>query len=187
MGAEERTSDRRADVPVALPAVMPFEVFYRQEYRPLVALAWGLTGSRESGEDIAQEALLSLHRAWERGEQIDNPSGYVRRACANLAVSWIRRWITETRALLRLETLSRSDPMVPEDVQTFWGEVRRLPRRQAQVVALFYGYSMNVAEVSETLQISVGSTKRHLYRARHALALRLDVDESVRSIDEEVR
>ena len=45
---------------------MPFEVFYRQEYRPLVALAWGLTGSRESGEDIAQEALLSLRSGWER-------------------------------------------------------------------------------------------------------------------------
>ena len=66
MGAEERTSDRRADVPLALPAVMPFEVFCRKEYRPLVALAWGLTRSRESGEDIAQEALLSLRRAWER-------------------------------------------------------------------------------------------------------------------------
>lgn len=162
--------------PARLPDVVSFATLYRNEFHGLVTIAWGLTGSRETAEDIAQEALLSIHRRWERGETVDNPSGYVRRACANLAVSWIRRRMAETRALLRVGTPQGSVPALDEGTETFWSEVRRLPRRQAQVVALFYGYSMTVGEISETLEMAPGTTKTHLHRGRRTLAVRLGVD-----------
>ncbi|MDP9219733.1 MAG: ECF-type sigma factor, partial [Actinomycetota bacterium] len=50
--------------------------------------------------------------------------------------------------------------------------VRSLPRRQAQVVALFYLYDLSVADVAATLELSEGSVKTHLSRARAALAER---------------
>ena len=158
-----------------LPDVIAFAALYRREFHGLVTLAWGLTGSRETAEDLAQEALLALHRQWERGT-IDNPEAYVRRTCANLAVSWIRRRVAETRALLRLGAPPGSASGLEESSETFWAEVRRLPCRQAQVVALFYGYAMTVAEVSETLQMSPGTAKTHLHRGRRTLASRLGVD-----------
>jgi RNA polymerase sigma-70 factor (ECF subfamily) len=164
-----------AEVPaVALPEVISFAAVFRREYRGLVAMAWGLTGSRETAEDLAQEALLNLHRRWDRGEPIDDPAAYVRRTCSNLAVSWIRRRMAETRALLRFGAPTGESP---NDVETeiFWSEVRHLPRRQAQAVALFYGYGMSVAEVSQTLQMAEGTAKTHLHRGRKALAARLGV------------
>lgn len=159
-----------------LPDVVSFAALYRSEYRGLVSLAWGLTGSRETAEDIAQEALLSLHRRWERGDSVDNPAAYVRRACTNLAASWMRRRMAEARAFLRVGTPQGSLPALDEGTESFWSEVRRLPRRQAQVIALFYGYSMSVAEISETLQMAPGTTKTHLHRGRHTLASRLGVE-----------
>lgn len=161
---------------VALPAVVSFSAVFRAEYRGLVSIAWGLTGSRETAEDLAQESLLSLHCRLERGEQIDNPVAYVRRTCANLAVSWIRRRVAETRALLRSGARRGSDSAIDADSETFWHEVRRLPRRQAQVVALFYGYDLSVADVAATLQMSEGTAKTHLSRGRQALADRLGLD-----------
>ena len=50
-----------------------------------------------------------------------------------------------------------------------WEAVRRLPRRQAQTVALFYleGYSRR--EIAAVLAISEESVKTHLDRARRRL------------------
>lgn len=162
--------------PARLPDVVSFAALYRSEYRGLVSVALGLTGSRETAEDIAQEALLSLHRRWERGDAVDNPAAYVRRACTNLSASWMRKRMAEARAFLRIGTSQGSVPAVDESTESFWSEVRRLPRRQAQVVALFYGYDMSVAEISETLQMAAGTTKTHLHRGRRTLATRLGVD-----------
>ena len=103
-----------------LPEVVSFSAVFRAEYRGLVSIAWGLTGSRETAEDIAQEALLSLHRRLERGELIDNPVAYVRRTCSNLAVSWIRRRMAETRALLRSGTPQGSDSAIDAENEAFW-------------------------------------------------------------------
>ncbi len=169
------------DATTPITEVVSFATLYRREYRGLVSLAWGLTGSRETAEDVAQEALLSLHRRWESGHTVDNPAAYVRRSCANLSVSWIRRRMAETKALFRLGVPQGSIPGLDDGTAAFWSEVRRLPQRQAQVVALFYGYDLDVAEVAETLQISPGTAKTHLHRARKALADRLGT-----GVDEEV-
>lgn len=53
------------------PAAVPrppesFEAFYQREYRVVVALAYGLSGSRVAAEELAQEAFLAAHRDWER-------------------------------------------------------------------------------------------------------------------------
>jgi RNA polymerase sigma-70 factor (ECF subfamily) len=50
-----------------------------------------------------------------------------------------------------------------------WEAVRRLSRRQAQVVALFYVEGFSRAEVARILGLSEESVKTHLERARRQL------------------
>jgi DNA-directed RNA polymerase specialized sigma24 family protein len=40
------------------------ESLYRHDYGRLVALAYGLSGSRSAAEELAQEAFLAAHRRW---------------------------------------------------------------------------------------------------------------------------
>ena len=68
------------------------------------------------------------------------------------------------REVTEVETSSIAQP------DAFWSEVRRLPRRQAQTVALAYVYGMSVAEIAATLEVSPGTVKTHLSRGRAALA-----------------
>ena len=84
--------------------------------------------------------------------------------------------MAEARALLRHGPSAPAEQMPDSETELFWSEVRRLPHRQAQVVALFYGYSLTVHEVSEILELSAGTTKSHLFRARRTLAGRLNTD-----------
>jgi RNA polymerase sigma-70 factor (ECF subfamily) len=96
--------------------------------------------------------------------------------CANKAASVFRRRATEARALLRLT--ARLEPTTDghDPDADLWTEVRRLPRRQAQAIALYYVYGRSVAEVARILECSEGSVKTHLHRGRTTLAARLGTD-----------
>ncbi len=173
-GVEDRPDapvDVVPDAVTELRVTEGFDSFYRREMPALVAFARSLSGSA-AADDIAQEAMLAAYRRWDAVSQMDVPAAWVRRACANRAVSTLRRRTVEARGLLRLVQRDRGEPLRVE-YEEFWSEVRRLPRRQAQVIALHYVYDLGVAEIAQTLGCAEGTVKSHLFRARAALSGRL--------------
>jgi RNA polymerase sigma factor (sigma-70 family) len=151
-----------------------FEEFYQREFLRTCALARLLAGG-SSSDDIAQEAMLVAYRRWREVAQLTEPAMWVRRVCANLATSQLRRRGIEARAVIRLSARPHRPVVMTDEDETFWAAVRSLPRRQAQVVALFYLYDLAVADIAQTLELSEGSVKTHLSRARATLAERLTV------------
>jgi RNA polymerase sigma-70 factor (ECF subfamily) len=85
-------------------------------------------------------------------------------------VSTLRRRAVETRGLRRMLAQRPAGVPMPEEYEAFWTEVRRLPRRQAQAIALQYVYDLGVAEIAQTLGVAEGTVKSHLFRGRAALA-----------------
>jgi RNA polymerase sigma-70 factor, ECF subfamily len=171
--AADASGDDESLAPVQLRAEPSYESFFRSEYRGLVALAYALTGSRTVGEDLAQDALLVAYRRWDDIAGLDRPEAWVRRTCVHLASSWRRRTGAEIRALIRSGSARSNAPIIDPDAvdegEEFWANVRRLPRRQAQCVALRYVYECPVAEIATMLSCSEGSVKQHLARAKARL------------------
>jgi RNA polymerase sigma-70 factor (ECF subfamily) len=52
----------------------------------------------------------------------------------------------------------------------FWQEVKKLPRRQREAVALHYVDDLRTEEIAEVMEISESSVRTHLQRGREALA-----------------
>jgi RNA polymerase sigma factor (sigma-70 family) len=176
-GVAERGAARSYDAVVDLASVAPFEAFYVREFPSLVAFARALTRSSVAAEDIAQEAMITAYRRWDEVGAMDVPAAWVRRVCANMATSTVRRRAAEARAVLRLGGRRVETAELDADDEVFWAAVRRLPRRQAQVVALHYVYDLAVSDIATTLGCSESSVKAHLVRARAALAQRLSLEE----------
>lgn len=155
--------------------VEPFELFYRREYPRMVAIARALLRTGGAAEDLAQESLVTAHRHWDRVGGYDDPGAWVRRVLVNRATSLQRRLGAEWRAVNRLA--GRADERIVPDLtpQTIevWDEVRRLPRRQAQAVALHYVDQLSVEEIGQVMGCSPGAVKSHLHRARARLSQRL--------------
>jgi RNA polymerase sigma-70 factor (ECF subfamily) len=99
----------------------------------------------------------------------------VRTSVVNASRSLVRRHLAEARALVRLTPRSAISEL-PEASERFWAAVRGLPRREAQVVALFYAEDRSVAHIAELLGMAEATVKVHLHRARAALADRLRVE-----------
>jgi RNA polymerase sigma-70 factor, ECF subfamily len=158
---------------VKLRCVETFEVFYRRELPSLVALARSLSGSSHA-DDIAQEAMLAAYQRWDTVSRLELPVGWVRRVCANMAVSVVRRRAVEARGLLRLGSQASPVEVLADQSAEFWSQVRRLPRRQAQVIALHYLFDLGVGDIAATLGCAPGTVKAHLARGRAVLARQLD-------------
>ncbi len=147
-----------------------FEVLYRENYAAVVGLVYALSGSRSVAEDLAQEAFLRAHRDWTRVSEMDRPDGWVRRVAMNLARSWLRRLRSETRARLRIGPEGAiSTQHADLGSEDFWREVRRLPSRQAQAIALHYIEDLSISEVANTLGIAEGTVKALLHQGRARL------------------
>ena len=148
-----------------------FDDFYRSELPRLVALARALCGAAVA-DDVAQEAMIAAYRRWRYVSDLEHPEAWVRRTCGNLAVSQYRRKLVELRAVTRLASRPQPAALDPADDE-FWAAVRGLPKRQAQSAALRYLYQLDVADIALTLEISEGSVKQHLTRARARLVREL--------------
>lgn len=155
-----------------------FDVFFALERDPVLGLAFALIGDRSVAEEIVQDAFLEAFRKWDRIAGFDQPGAWVRRVVANMSVSTFRRRRSELRMLTKLG--ARQNHVVPDlspSTLAFWQAVRALPRRQAQVAALFYLEDRPIAEIAEILQMAEGTVKKHLHDGRKALARTLELDE----------
>jgi len=73
-----------------------FAAFFAEEHRGLYKALYCVTGNREDGKDLSQDASLKL---WERcGEidQIEDPTGYVSR----MALNGFRVWLDDHTLLV---------------------------------------------------------------------------------------
>jgi RNA polymerase sigma-70 factor (sigma-E family) len=172
-----RRAEARAPLAGPEPAdTSTFEHLYRHDYGRLVALAYGLSGSRTAAEELAQEAFLAAHRRWDEIGAYADPSAWLRRVVVNRSVSVVRRRVAEGLALARLGARRQLPDALPERDEALWRAVRALPRRQAQVVALHYVDDRAVAEIAAILGCAEGTVKAHLHQARRTLARTLGHD-----------
>lgn len=173
-------------VPMARPKAVnrrvqadSFEDFYRREYRSVLGLAVVLNEDRWTAEDLTQEAFVAAEHDWKRVGSLDRPQAWVRRIVANKSVSRWRRKSAEARAMLLLgnSTSLPPEPHLSAETADLWRQVRALPKRQAQVLALTYIDGLPTQEVGEVLGCSAATVKTHLQRGRATLAKRLGVEE----------
>jgi RNA polymerase sigma-70 factor, ECF subfamily len=181
---DERTapSGSPASSPVAQPVNDGgFERFYRAEWASVVRLAWALTGSRAIAEELAQDAFSSAHDRWHRVGSMDQPGAWVRRVVVNRALSSLRRWRAEQRALDRLgQPTSLAIDALDGPAEELWAAVRRLPTRQAQVVALVTVEQRTLRDAGAVLGIAEDTARTHYRRALATLAVALGDQEDER-------
>jgi RNA polymerase sigma-70 factor (ECF subfamily) len=151
-----------------------FDAFYLVEFPRMVAWARVLTGDLAIGEELAQEAMVRAYRHWDRVRSYDKPGAWVRRVTANLASSARARHRAERAAVERSGALRAVPELEPDDA-AFWEITRRLPRRQRDVVILYYLDDRSVADIAVELGCAENTVKAHLHKARLKLARELGI------------
>lgn len=146
-----------------------YEEFYRAHIGRSCSLAHLITGSRPVGQEVAQEAMLAVHEAWESLEQ---PAAFLRTVVVNQARSIQRRQIRERQHLRR--SRGREPISTMPAIDETWRMVQRLPMAQRHVLVLRYYEDLSLAEIADLLDQPLGTVKSTLHRAGTRLKELLD-------------
>jgi RNA polymerase sigma factor (sigma-70 family) len=141
---------------------------YRDHARSLVGLARLFVDHRDAAEDVVQEAFIRLSRSLHRIDDPSKAAAYLRSIVLNLARDHNRRGLLALRHARPADDL---DPASVDETITarqqharVVAELRALPRRQRDCIALHYLLELTVAEIADTLGLSPNSVKTHLKR-----------------------
>ena len=153
-----------------------FDDLYRREYPKLVRLAYALCGRRDVAEELVQDAMTKTLTRWSSVREYERPGAFVRRVLLNDSASTLRRRRAELKALVRFRGSAADEWTLDPDVDEFWRLVRTLPKRQAQVVTLYYGDEQSTADIATLVGITEGTVRATLAHARDALRIKVEED-----------
>ena len=132
-------------------------------------------------EDVAQEACLA---AWRYRHRFDSKQGsfqaWVLKILLNESFKTVERRRRNGLLLGRLTDRSHSSSEAPyggsdRELETF---ISRLPRRQREVIGLYYFVDLPVQQVADLLGVSSGTVKSTLADARRSLQIHLAGEET---------
>lgn len=139
-----------------------FEVFFKDEYEPMVRALTLALGNRGTAEDAAQEAFSRALDRWSRVGMMERPAAWVYVVALRHERRQVRR--------LRHPMDSAGSEQVDEaaalvDRLDLTDMLDRLTARQRRAVVLRYHADLSLSEVAAALGCRVGTVKATLHQA----------------------
>lgn len=125
-------------------------------------------------DDLVQDALI---RAWRRRSTYRVERGSAKAWLVAVLLDQLKRRRLRARPFRAMRVHSIADRDMGSSVESrvdVEDAIRRLPRRQREVVTLFYLADLTVEDVARVLGLKEGSIKSHLFDARTALRAALE-------------
>ncbi|MGW6744057.1 SigE family RNA polymerase sigma factor [Streptomyces sp. NPDC055025] len=178
-----RSLSERRDLPTALTGppwtTAAIDDLYHHRRLQLVRLALLLVDDLPTAEDVVQDAFAALFRRYgERLTGLDDPEAYVRTSVVNGARSVLRRRRTVRAYIPERESHAppaEEDVLLREEHREVLVALRRLTRRQREVLVLRYWSNLTEAQIADTLGVSRGTVKSTASRALDALGRELEL------------
>ncbi|MCA1057030.1 RNA polymerase sigma factor SigW [Rossellomorea aquimaris] len=151
-------------------------------------ICYRMLGNRHEAEDIAQEAFIRAYVNIETFNQKRKFSTWLFRIATNLCIDRIRKKkpdyfldaeVAGTDGLTMYSQVA-ADVQMPEDEvenmelqETIQNEISKLPEKYRSVIVLKYIEELPLQEISEILDMPLGTVKTRVHRGREALRKQL--------------
>ncbi|MBT7950382.1 MAG: RNA polymerase sigma factor [Gammaproteobacteria bacterium] len=153
--------------------------------RRVIALALMIVRDSGGAEDVAQDAFVRAYTHLDRYDEQREFYPWLATITVRLARNWLR---TEAR------TTAREDVFVADETETnisldsldeiiadesgrkLWHSVASLPSGERTATLLYYRQEMKVVDIAAAMDVSSGTIKTMLFRARQKLRVALEED-----------
>ncbi|CAN7594964.1 MULTISPECIES: RNA polymerase sigma factor SigW [Bacillaceae] len=151
-------------------------------------ICFRMLGNRHEAEDIAQEAFIRAYVNIETFNQKRKFSTWLFRIATNLCIDRIRKKkpdyfldaeVAGTEGLTMYSQVA-ADVQLPEDEvenmelqETIQKEISKLPEKYRSVIVLKYIEELPLQEISDILDLPLGTVKTRVHRGREALRKQL--------------
>lgn len=174
-------------IPKSVSASQGWVLSAMQHHGPeLVTMLWRILGNEQDVCDAYQDTFLRLAH-YEGGQKPEHVKAYVFRSASNVAISMLRRRMTERRNLLRQAVGANRDvkPTADEFDSRYLQEILRsciteLPEHLRNVVTLRDLGELSYAQVGRILGISAGTARVYRCKAVQLLAVWMNKEKDER-------
>ncbi|SPL88514.1 sigma-70 region 4 domain protein [[Actinomadura] parvosata subsp. kistnae] len=144
-----------------------FRAFVDAHQRPLLRLAYLLTGEVHLAEDLLQNVLVRMIGRWPKLRHVDNLDAYARRSMVNQYISWRRRrGSAEVPSAEPPERAYACEDSAVLRVVLQQALMRLTPKQRTVLVLRFYE-DRTERDVADLMGCSIGTVKSQTH---HALA-----------------
>lgn len=156
-----------------------YDCYQSMVYRTALAI----TGDPEAAADLLQDVFLRLFR-YARRIDLQRPlEPWLYRMTVNQSLSWIKRRNQWARLLEEVSEWifgeRKNVPFQNTELNDTWNQVQQallsLPLAQRTVVVMYYINDLSLQEISEILDVPVGTVKSRLHYGRQALKEHLGI------------
>lgn len=154
----------------------------------LFQVCYRMLGNRHEAEDIAQEAFVRAYINIHTFDQKRKFSTWLYRIATNLCIDRIRKKkpdyyldaeVKGTEGLDMYSQIAASDELPEEELmklelqERIQYEISRLPDKYRSAIVLKYMEELSLQEISEILDLPLGTVKTRIHRGREALRKQL--------------
>lgn len=155
----------------------------------LYQICYRMLGNKQESEDIAQEAFVRAYTNLHTFDQKRKFSTWLYRIATNLCIDRIRKKkpdyyldaeVTGTDGLNMYSQIAADDQLPEETIvqmelqDRIQYEIGRLPDKYRSVIVLKYIEELSLQEISEILDMPLGTVKTRIHRGREALRKQLN-------------
>jgi RNA polymerase sigma factor (sigma-70 family) len=143
---------------------LAFTDFYQASREACLRAVLASVADRELAEDLVAEAYTRAWVSWHTVSRHPAPRAWIVRTALNTNVSWWRRRRGEATADRNREVHAAAVADIGLD-PALRQMLRRLPRREREVIALRVFLDLDTRGTAEVLGIAEGTVRAHLSRA----------------------
>ncbi|MBB6454003.1 RNA polymerase sigma-70 factor (ECF subfamily) [Salirhabdus euzebyi] len=151
-------------------------------------ICYRMLGNIHEAEDIAQEAFIRAYTNIHSFDETRKFSTWLYRIATNLSIDRIRKKkpdyfldaeVPGTEGLTMYSQLSTDEPLPEDEVESLelqsyiQKQVMTLPEKYRSVITLRYIDDLSLLEISEILDMPMGTVKTRIHRGREALRKKL--------------
>lgn len=156
-------------------------VLYDRYQHLVYRTALAITGDPDAAADLLQDVFLRLHRFASHIDATRPIEPWLYRMTANQAYTWVKRHNRFVRSLEDITewlTGGRKSLAQQAEADDAWSQLQQavlaLPLSHRVVVVMYYVNDLSLQEISEVLEIPLGTVKSRLHYGRQQLRSSLD-------------
>lgn len=153
-----------------------FTLWLRENQRTFLKAAKVICFDTQNAEDVLQEALADVYKRWAKIREHENPEAYLMRVMVSKHADMRRKWLRKQQELETSWDLAENIRDIADQTDDVTqrllvqAALKSLSAIQRAVLVLIYEHGMVLREVSEVLQIPMGTAASHLARGKAAVA-----------------
>ncbi len=158
-----------------------FAELVKQYYQQAFSMAYYYVHNRETALDISQEAFVRVYRNIQHFDTSKSFAPYLFRIIKNLCVNDLqrrrRRWLVFSDYARSDTDFEQNIPAAADDAlerkerqEMVWRGLNKLPEQDREILVLKEFEDFSYKDISEALDIPIGTVMSRLYYARKKLA-----------------